>query len=251
LKNLETPPKTEKAFIRQCLKKIKKSTVDKVKKVLVIAPHMDDEVLGCGGSVAKHVENGDEVFVCFVAHRVYNHKFDKKRNEREINCALNAKKILGYREAKFLGLNDERLDVSIQDIIIPLEKYVHNVDPEIVYIPHSGDINQDHKAVFQASAIVLRPFANKNLKRILCYEIPSTTEQAQSIAGQAFTPNCYVNIEKYLKQKIEALKAYKTEMRPFPHPRSVKAIKALAVKRGTEIGFKAAEAFMMIKEKWE
>jgi len=220
-------------------------------RVLIIAPHMDDEALGCGGTIAKHVEGGDEVHVCFIAHRVYGHKFDKKKNEEEIRCALNAKKILGYKEAKFLGLSDERLDAAIQDIIIPLEKYVENVHPEIVYINHGGDINQDHRAVFRAGMVVLRTFAGQTVKQVLSYEVPSTTEQSQSIAGQIFTPNYYVNITKYLNKKINAIKAYKTESRQYPHPRSATAIRTLAMKRGTEIGFKAAEAFMIIREKWK
>lgn len=220
-------------------------------RVLVIAPHMDDEVLGCGGTVAKHVDQGDKVYVCFVAHRVYDHKFDEEKNEIEKNHALRAKRILGYLEAKFLGLSDERLDVAIQDIVIPLEKYYQKVRPDIVYVCHGGDVNQDHRAVFQASMVVLRSFTTISPIRVLSYEVPSSTEQSQAFLGPKFVPNYYVNIEKYLDKKIDALRAYKTELRSYPHPRSVKAIKALAFKRGSEIGFKAAEAFMMIREKWQ
>jgi LmbE family N-acetylglucosaminyl deacetylase len=220
-------------------------------KILVIAPHMDDEVLGAGGTIARHVSEGDDVYVCFVAHRIYGHKFDKEKNKIERKYAMNAKKILGYKEAKFLGLSDERLDVAIQDIIIPLEKYVGNVRPDVSYINHGGDNNQDHKAVFQAAMVVLRTFSSPTVKRILSYEVPSSTEQSQFFARQIFMPNYYVNIEKHLGKKIRAIKAYKTELRQFPHPRSAMAIKTLAMKRGTEIGFKAAEAFMVIREKWE
>lgn len=211
---------------------------------------MDDEALGCGGAIARHAKIGDEVFVCFVAHRVYGHEFDEKKNKIEMKCAFDAKKILGYKEAKFLGLSDERLDAAIQDIIIPLEKYVENVKPDVVYISHGGDNNQDHRAVFQAGMVVLRTFSNQRVKRLLSYEVSSSTEQSQFLVGQAFMPNYYINIEKFLDRKIKAINAYKTEWRQFPHPRSVTAIKTLAMKRGTEIGFKAAEAFMVIREKW-
>lgn len=211
---------------------------------------MDDEVLGVGGTIAKHVDEGDEVYVCFIAHRVYEHKFDEKKNKIEVQCALKAKDILKYKEVKFLNLNDERLDICIQDILIPLEDYVNKIKPEIVYVSHRGDINQDHKAVFQASMIALRPTSNKNIKRILSYEVPSSTEQSPNFNELAFLPNFYINIEKYLKTKVKALNYYQNEKREFPHMRSDEGLKVLAMKRGGEIGFKAAEAFIVIRDTW-
>lgn len=219
-------------------------------KVLVIAPHMDDEVLGAGGTIARHVSEGDEVYVCFAAHRVYEHKYDEKKNRTEVQCALKAKEILGYKEARFFNLNDERLDACIQDVLIPLEAYLNKVNPEVVYINHGGDNHQDHKAVFQAGMVALRLSANAGIKRVLCYEVPSSTEQSPPFSQLAFLPNFYVNIEKYLPNKIEALHSYQREKREFPHPRSAKSIEVLAMKRGSEVGFKAAEAFMVIKELW-
>lgn len=217
-------------------------------KILVIAPHMDDEVLGVGGTIARHVAEGDEVYVCFVAHRVYDHKFDEEKNKTEVQCALKAKEVLGYKEAEFFNLNDERLDVCIQDILIPLEAYINKINPVVVYVNHRGDNHQDHRAVFQAAMIALRPFANKGIKKILSYEVPSSTEQSPPFNEFAFLPNFYVNIEKYLKTKITALHCYQTEKREFPHPRSDKGVEILAMKRGSEVGFKAAEAFMLIRE---
>ena len=219
-------------------------------KVMVIAPHMDDEVLGLGGTIARHVASGDEVYVCFVAHRVYDHKFDEAQNATEIQSALNAKEVLGYKEAQFFNLDDERLDACIQDVLIPLEKYLEDIKPEVVYINHGGDNHQDHKAVFQAGMVVLRPAVNVSIKRIMCYEVSSSTVQSPPLSELAFLPNYYVNIEKYLSTKLEALHCYQTENRAFPHPRSNKAIEALAMKRGTEAGINAAEAFMVLKELW-
>lgn len=220
-------------------------------KVLVIAPHMDDEVLGCGGVIAKHLKNKDDVFVCFIANRIYHHRFDKEKNDIEKLHAMEAKKILGYKQAVFLELNDERLDISIQDIIILLEKYVNKIKPAVVYVPFQGDNNQDHRAVFDAARVVLRPVAAPFINSVYMYEIPSSTEQLPSLADTAFLPNYYVNIKKYIPKKFQAFRCYKTEKRPYPHPRSEEALKVLSRKRGIEIGFEYAEAFMVLRQKYK
>jgi LmbE family N-acetylglucosaminyl deacetylase len=219
--------------------------------ILVIAPHMDDEVLGGGGTIARHVACEDDLFVCFIAHRTYNHRFEKQRNEIEKQHALKAKELLSYKESVFFELNDERLDVSVQDIIILLEKYVDKVKPEIVYIPFMGDNNQDHRAVFDAARVVLRPIAAPFVNSIYMYEVPSSTEQSPPLPGSSFLPNHYVDITGYIDRKIETFKCYETEQRDYPHPRSEEALRVLAKKRGTEIGFKYAEAFMVLRKKWE
>jgi LmbE family N-acetylglucosaminyl deacetylase len=220
-------------------------------KVLIIAAHMDDEVLGCGGIICKHRAAGDNVTVIFVAHRIYNHSFNKRNYEVEKSHALKAKKVLGYDEAIFLDLNDERLDACLQDIIIPLEKHVKAMRPDIVYLPFRQDNNQDHRAVFDASRVALRPAVTPFIKEINMYEVSSSTEQSPQIIETAFLPNFYVNIGPFINKKIEGLACYETEKRSYPHPRSGKAIKALAQKRGTEIGYNYAETFVSIRRKWE
>lgn len=221
------------------------------RKVLVIAAHMDDEVLGCGGAILKHKAAGDKVTVIFVAHRIYNHRFDKKKNETEKSHALKAKKVIGYDNVFFLGLNDERLDACLQDIIIPLEKHVKAIKPDIVYLPFRQDNNQDHRAVFDAARVVLRPTATTFIKEVNMYEVSSSTEQSPPLLETAFLPNFYINIKGYIDKKIKGLSCYETEKRRYPHPRSEKALKALARKRGTEIGYDYAEAFVSIRRKWE
>lgn len=220
-------------------------------KVLIIAPHMDDEVLGCGGTIAKYIENGDDLFVCFIAHRIYNHTFDKTKNEIEKQYTLMAKKVLGYKEAVFFDLNDERLDLCIQDILIPLEDYIVKLKPEIVYCSFRGDNNQDHRAVFDAVRVAVRPSISTFIKKLFMYEVPSCTEQSPPFYESTFLPNYYVDITMYIDKKIEAFKCYETEGRNYPHPRSQEALRVLAQKRGIEIGFKYAEAFMILREKWE
>lgn len=219
-------------------------------KILVIAPHMDDEVLGCGGVIAKHKDEGDKVWVIFIAHRIYNHRFDADKNKIERTHALKAKSILSYHKAIFLDLNDERLDASIQDIIIPLERHVKSLKPEVVYVPFKKDNNQDHRAVFDALRVAIRPLATPFIKGVYMYEIPSSTEQSPPLPENAFLPNYYVDITKYINKKINAYRCYKTEKRNYPHPRSERGLRILAQKRGTEIGFKYAEAFMILRDKW-
>jgi LmbE family N-acetylglucosaminyl deacetylase len=219
--------------------------------ILVISPHMDDEVLGMGATIAKHVNVGHEVYVCFIAHRVYNRKYDKEKNLREVKHALDAKKILGYKESEFFNLNDERLDVAIQDILSPLEKYVKNIKPDIVYSNFYGDNHQDHRAVFQAIRVAIRTSAKVTPKKWLLYETPSSTDQSPPIIEGSFMPNYYVNVDNFLDTKLRAYHCYETEKREFPNSRSHEALKILAMKRGVEIGMKYAEAFMVMRDKWE
>ena len=220
-------------------------------KALIIAPHMDDEVLGCGGTIARHVQAKDDVFVCFVAHRIYDHEFDQEKNDLQKQHALKAKEALGYKENVFFGLNDERLDSSVQDIIIPLEKYVSRIKPDSVYCPFYMDNNQDHRAVFDAARVVLRPAATPFIKSVCMYETPSSTEQSPNLPEYNFLPNIYMNITGYIDKKIEAFKCYETEARLYPHPRSIDALKVLAKKRGTEIGFDYAESFMAVRKRYD
>jgi N-acetylglucosamine malate deacetylase 1 len=222
-----------------------------MKKVLVIAPHMDDEVLGCGATIAKHVDRGDSVNIMFVAHRVYNHSYDEKKNKIEQSHALKAKKVLGYNDAIFLGLPDERLDVAVQDIIIPMESHLDRVRPDFVYIPFRGDNNQDHRAVFDAARVILRPVVTPYIENIYMYEAPSSTEQSPPLPENVFYPNYYVDISRFMERKLKALRCYETEKRNYPHPRSEDAVKILAQKRGIECGFSCAEVFMIIRSKWE
>jgi LmbE family N-acetylglucosaminyl deacetylase len=217
--------------------------------VLIIAPHLDDEVLGCGGVVARHVAEGDEVNVCFIAHRVYDHVYDEDKMKVEMEHALKAKEIMGYQGVHFLNLNDERLDTSIQDIIIPLEKYVNNLKPSVIYSPFCNDNNQDHQAVAKAVQVILRPVAAHFAQRWLMYETPSSTEQAPSVGVLGFQANVYCDISDYLDIKLKAIACYETETRPYPNPRSPEGLKALAMKRGMEASLNYAEGFMMVREK--
>lgn len=218
-------------------------------RILVIAPHMDDEVLGVGGTIARHVAEGDDVFVCFIAHRIYNHTFDPEKDRIERESTENARIVLGYKDSVFFDLDDERLDSCIQDILIPLEEYIVKVNPQIVYVCHRGDNHQDHRAVFQAAMVALRPSANPEIKKIMSYEVPSSTEQSPPFPEYAFSPTYYVNIGKYLPVKLKAMRCYEKEQREFPHPRSEEGLSIIAKRRGVESGYQAAEAFIVVRER--
>jgi len=216
--------------------------------VLVVAPHMDDEVLGPGGTIRRHTLGGDKVHVCFLADRVYDHRKDEARTARDRECAHKAAGLLGVSGLTFLGLPDERLDCSVQDVLLSLETCFRSVDPEWLYICHGGDLNQDHRAAFHAALIAARPAAQRRLTRVLCYETPSSTDQAPPGTGLPFTPNVFVDIAAQLDNKIEALRCYGDEIRAFPHPRSEGGLRALAAARGMQGNLPAAEAFMLLRE---
>jgi N-acetylglucosamine malate deacetylase 1 len=219
-------------------------------KVLVIAPHMDDEVLGCGGTIVRHVDFGDHVTVCIVANRAYNHKYEPKLIEREKNSCKNAKEILSYQNLIFLDLLDEKLDNSQIDIIIPLEEVVTACKPDIVYIPHRGDLNQDHRAVFEATRVACRPNASHRVSILKAFEVPSSTDQVPGSNEWPFLPNYYVNISSTLGKKVEAMSCYSKESKSFPHPRSREGLRIYAQKRGMEVGIEAAEAFVILRDGW-
>jgi len=220
-------------------------------KILVVAPHMDDEVLGMGATIARHVASKDQVHVCIIAHRVYNRKYDEKINKQERQSTQNAKKVLGYKKVTFFDLPDERLDTCVQDILTPLEKYYNKFRPNILYTNFYADNNQDHRAVFSAVRIIMRSGAKYKVPRVLMYEVASSTDQSPPIEQAVFTPNFYVNIDKYWDKKLKAFNCYQREKRRMPHPRSAEALSALSIRRGVEAGFSRAEAFVLLRDQWK
>ena len=213
---------------------------------------MDDEVLGVGGTICKHIKSGDLVKVLFIANRVYNHTFDQRRLEVEERHALRAKEVLGYQEVEFARLPDENLIGHFVEILKVIEKTAQEFGPEIVYLNHRNDPHQDHKVVFEAGLISFRPIASlpRRVRRIACYEEPSVTEQAGPFVEQAFIPNYYIDISGFVAAKQCAMACYETESKAFPHPRSKEGIQAMAMARGIRAGLTAAEAFMVFYEEW-
>src|SRR5699024_11518223 len=214
--------------------------------VLVIAPHNDDEILGVGGTIAKHISQGDSVYICSVT--VGN---NKERAEMIKNEALAAHDFLGITQTIFLNLPVVNLSqIATTDINGAINKVVQDTKPEIAYIPHRGDMHIDHKVVSESSMVALRQINNTQLKFIYAYETLSETEWDIPSASNAFLPNVYSEVTDTIDEKLEAMKFYKSQLYKFPHPRSLRAIKALSEYRGSTIGVEHAESFMLIRGKF-
>ena len=215
-------------------------------KVLVIAPHPDDEVLGCGGTIASHNKKGDESFLCVVT-KAYTPDWSEdfiKNREQEV---AKANKILGIMKTYFLNFPTVKLDTIPQkEINDSIFRIVEAVKPDFVYVPHGGDLNKDHRLIYEAALVAARPVHTHRVKRLLCYETLSETEWG--LPSEVFNPNSFVDISDTFEAKIAAMKVYESEIKLYPHPRSLEAIEVLAKKRGAEAGVKFAEAFMLIRE---
>jgi len=213
-------------------------------KILIIAPHPDDEVLGCGGTIAKYVDRGDEVSVCYVT-KAYPPDWseeDLQLKEEEIKISNT---ILGISKRFDLNYPTVMLDTIPQkDINSSLAEIIAEIRPDCTFIPHRGDLNKDHRIVHDSALVVLRPISYR-CARILAYETLSETEWGTGIS--TFEPRYYVNISDTIETKIEAMDAFKTELKESPHPRSLEVIRYLARKRGSEILVDAAEAFLPIR----
>jgi len=218
------------------------------KSVLVVAAHPDDEVLGCGGTIARHVVEGDLVHVVFMADGVQSRRIDGSEELQLRNQARDeALKILGVSECNVLDFPDNRMDsLPLLDVVQALEPIIKHVQPSRVYTHHHGDLNVDHRVTHQAVMTACRPVPGSSVREILAFEVMSSTEWATPGVAP-FVPNAFVDISDYLPKKLEALAAYDMEMRPAPHSRCVTNIEALARHRGNCVGVEVAEAFEVIR----
>lgn len=219
-------------------------------RVLIIAAHPDDEVLGVGGTIARHVDKGDEVFILMVTegsstqYKNQAGKIQQKKLELE-----KVKETLGITEVIYLDLPDMKLDtIPKADLNEQVAKAALNIKPEIVYTHFYGDINNDHQVVFEATMVAVRPIGDYSVRRVLAYNTPSSTEWSAQTSNNVFLPNVYVDITDYLPKKIEAMKQYQSELRSYPHPRSLESLNQVAKFWGKHIGVDAAEPFMLIRE---
>ena len=169
-----------------------------------------------------------------------------KERRREV---LRVNKILGIKKTYFLDFPTVKLDTIPQkELADSISRVVNEMKPEVVYIPHKEDVNKDHQLVFEAAMVATRPKPASGIRKVICYEVLSETEWAAPFVDSAFAPNVFVNISEMLETKLKAMSEYKSELKEFPHPRSLEAISALAKMRGAAVGVEAAEAFMLVRE---
>lgn len=218
------------------------------KTVLVVAAHTDDEALGCGGTIAKHVAQGDVVYAVFFADGVTSRP-GATSAEPELRTAAAAKahSILGIKQSLMLGFPDNRMDtVPLLDIVQKLEAVIDEVQPNVIYTHHYGDLNIDHRITHQAVMTACRPVPGSPVKEIYAFEVLSATEW-NTPGVCSFTPHLFVDITEHLEAKMSALSAYQLELREPPHSRSITNTKRLAELRGSVVGVGAAEAMMALR----
>lgn len=210
-------------------------------KVLVVAAHPDDEILGVGGTIYKHGESGDNIYVC-IATNAYEPQWSKQYMKIKIKEQKKVDKLFGIKKRFNLDLPTVRLNVVPHgELNKKITDVIDEVKPDIVYTHFENDLNYDHTLIFRASVVATRP--PKTIK-LLCYETLSETEWN----NKPFQPNVWVDITKFIDKKTKAFQIYKSEVKDYPHPRSVEGIRTLAKKRGTEVCMDYAEAFMLIRE---
>lgn len=219
------------------------------KNILIIAAHADDEALGCGGTIARHVDAGDRVSVLFLTDGVGSRQEANQAGaQRRRNAMEQALAILGVSEHRCLDFPDNALDtVPVLEVVRALDDFVAaTACPDVVYTHHAGDLNIDHQLVHRAVMTRFRPQdASGTPQLIASFEVPSSSGWFGTSAVQPFTPNLFIDISMTLARKQQALEAYAEEMRPWPHARSIEAVVHLARTRGSTVGIEAAEAFVV------
>lgn len=224
-----------------------------MKKILVIAAHPDDEVLGMGGTILKLSMQGNEVHVLIVT----DGSSSQYRDNENLQKIIDAKKaetkrcneILGVKQIHYGGLPDMKLDniphIEINKVI---ESFIDEIQPEIVYTHFWGDVNLDHQNVYRSTLVAVRPLKGQKVKELYCYRVPSSTEWTPNKPDTAFVPNVFVDISNVAETKYKAFAKYSTELRDYPHPRSVRHLKELDIAAGLRVGLGPTEEFMLLRE---
>lgn len=220
------------------------------KNLLIIAPHCDDEILGCGGIISKNVKMGNLVYVAIVGNgNIGAPELFKAEGTKKVRSeALEAHNLIGVKETFFLDFPAPRLDtVPSYKISLAIEKIIRQYKISDLYLPHRGDIHKDHRIAYEAALVSARPINDNPVRNIFAYETLSETEWAAPFSDDAFIPQFYVDISDTLEDKLNAFRCFETQMKTAPHPRSIDSIKNLAKYRGSNISMDAAEAFMVIR----
>ena len=219
-----------------------------MKKTIVIAPHPDDEVLGVGGTLLRRKAEGAKVAWLIVTNISVEMGWSEEKVKQRSDEINQITKLFGFDEVFLLEYPSTHLDhVPMSDLVASISEVFRSFEPEEVFVPHQSDVHTDHGIVFNAVASCTKWFRYPYVKRILAYEILSETD-FNMLADQCFFPNVFIDISLFIKDKLQAMEIYASEIRPYPFPRSYDAIRSLATVRGAASGFEAAEAFMLLKE---
>jgi LmbE family N-acetylglucosaminyl deacetylase len=218
-------------------------------KVLVVAPHPDDETLGCGGTILRHIAQGDAVAWLIITGMSEQKGFTTAQIAARADELHAVAALYQFTSVHNLGFPTTALDtISMAELVEQMGQVFQKEQPEIVYLPYQGDVHTDHRIVFDAAASCTKWFRYGSAKRILAYETLSETDFGLDTSHSGFRPNVFINITPYINTKLSIMKRYANEMGPFPFPRSEEAIRALAALRGAAAGCHAAEGFMLMKE---
>jgi LmbE family N-acetylglucosaminyl deacetylase len=221
--------------------------------VLVVAAHPDDEVLGCGGTIARFAAEGANVSILILANGLTSRvEHDPIRDATALKVhherARRAAALLGVKDVVLGGFPDQKMDtVPLLDVTQTIERELARVQPEVVFTQHGGDLNMDHVITFRATMTATRPIEGCVVKHLYAYEIPSSTEWSFQQFEPRFSPQVFYDITSHLENKIAAMQIYESEARNFPHPRSPEALRANARRWGSAVGVHAAEAFCCIR----
>ena len=218
-------------------------------RVLVVAVHPDDETLGCGGTLLKHKDNGDEIHWLIATSIKEKDGFSAsliRQRDREIH---EVERLFNFDSVHKLGLSSARVDTySMGDLIKKISSVVNIVKPNVVYLPFQGDVHSDHRHIFDAAYSCTKSFRYPFIKKVCMMETLSETEFATNFANNIFAPNVFVDISRYMDTKVKIINIYKDEVGEHPFPRSERNIRALATFRGATCGCDRAEGFVLLKE---
>ena len=217
-------------------------------RVLVVAPHPDDEVLGAGGTIARLADEGAEVSVVIVTKGCPPH-FSEETVRRGREEARAAHRVLGVQETILLDFPAAGLDlVPHRELNAALGAVMHDVRPETLFLPFGGDIHLDHQRIFLSALVAARPNGASTPRAIYAYETLSETNWNAPYLSPVFSPNVFMDIGAHLERKIAAMRCFASQLRAFPHERSIEALRALATLRGSTVGASAAEAFVLVRQ---
>ena len=221
--------------------------------ILIIAAHPDDEVLGCGGTIARLSREGHDVYIAILGEGITSRYSEREQADSTLVETLHARsrqvtQLLGAKDLFMYKLPDNRFDtVPLLDVVKIIEELIGRLRPQVVFTQHGGDLNIDHALIYRATLTATRPVSGTTVKELYAFEVPSSSEWAFQQFEPAFHPNVFIDISDTLESKIKAMEIYDSEMRAFPHPRSREALRAIAQRWGSVSGLKAAEPFQLVR----